>query len=1025
MSIAEFSIAKRVIVLFATFLVIGGGILAYENMGRLEDPEFTIKAAKVITLYPGASAAEVQLEVTDVLETAIQQLPQLWRITSRSMDGISIITPEIRQSYSAAQMPQIWDELRRKVGDAQSQLPPGVRPPIVHDDFGDVFGVYIAITGEGHSYAALRDYADLLRRELLQVPGVAKVAQNGVQQEQIYVEVSRSRIAQLGIPLELVYQTIGEQNMVADAGRVGVGDTRIAIRPSGEFNSVDAIADVLVPDPSGQGRLIRVRDIASVVRDYQDPPNALMRYNGRDAIGLGIATVSGGNVVVMGDLVAERLAQLSSMTPVGMKLDYIFLQGEVVTEAIGNFVVSLAQAVAIVVVVLLLFMGLRSGLIIGVVLMVTILATLIVMAAMGITLQRISLGALIIALGMLVDNAIVVTDGILVRISRGMDRIAAAKEITQQTAMPLLGATLIAVLAFVPIGFSPDNTGEYTRSLFLVMLISLLLSWVTALTLTPVLCHLYLNPGKPSEGGESAFYGMYRTFLVFCIRVRYLTLAATVGLLALAIIGFGMLRDGFFPPSTQPQFMVNYWLPQGADIHTTSEDMRRIEQFLLSREGVTAVSSFVGSSALRFQLTYSPEDPNRSYGQMIVEVDDRRRIDTLTREAYHYIRDHFPNGQPVVNLFELGPGGSFKVRARFSGPDSGVLRDLAEQAVRIMDESGLAQIATTDWRQQVLVLEPQFSEAQARRTGIDRPRLSRALQRSSEGVRVGVYREGTDLIPIVSRAPADERDDVDELGDIQVWSPAAQQAIPVRQVVSGFETRLADAIIMRRDRVRTIEAKADPFPGELASELLEAVKPRIDAIALPPGYSLAWGGELEDSSRAQRYIAAGVPVPLLLMVLILVMLFNNLRQPLAILLTVPLAVIGVSVGLLLANEPFGFMALLGFLSLSGMLIKNAIVLIDEINLEASQGRAPLEAVLNAGVSRVRPVSMAAGTTVLGMLPLFADPFFVGMAVTIIGGLSFATVLTLVVVPVLHATFYRIPADGSPVPRGADPAMSAT
>ena len=1023
MNIAELSIHKKVIVLFITFLTVGGGILAYENMGRLEDPEFTIKVAKVVTFYPGASAAEVQSEVTDVLETAIQQLPQLWRITSRSVDGMSIITPEIRQSYTASQMPQIWDELRRKVGDAQSQLPPGVLESIVNDDFGDVFGVYIAITGEGHSYAALKDYADLLRRELLQVQGVANVALNGVQQEQIFIEISRSRIAQLGIPLDLVYQTIGVQNTVTDAGRAEVGGSRIAVRPSGEFDSVEAISNVLIPDVTGGGRLIRVRDIATVTRDYQDPPTALMRYNGQAAIGLGISTVSGGNVVVMGELVRERLAELEPLTPLGMNLDFIFFQGEVVTQAINNFVVSLAQAIGIVVVVLLVFMGLRSGLIIGVVLLVTILATLIVMHAMGITLQRISLGALIIALGMLVDNAIVITDGILVRISRGMDRVKAAIEITKQTAMPLLGATFIAVLAFVPIGFSPDNTGEYTRSLFLVMLISLLLSWVTALTLTPLLCHLYLKPEKQSEGGESGFYRAYRKFLVFCIRVRYLTIAATVGMLVLAIIGFGMLRDGFFPPSTQPQFMVNYWLPQGADIRTTSEDMREIEKFLLSREGVTAVSSFVGSSAQRFQLTYGPEDPNRSYGQLIVEVDDRHRIPALTMEAYQFVRDTLPNGEPVVNLFELGPGGAFKVRARFSGPDSAVLRDLADQARQIMQASGLAQIATTDWRQQVLVVSPQFSEAQARRTGIDRPQLARALQRATEGTRVGVYREGDDLLPIVSRAPLDERGDVANLADVQIWSPTAQQAIPLRQVVSGFETHLDDAIIMRRDRVRTIEAKADPFPGELASELLEAVKPQIDALELPPGYQLSWGGELEDSTRAQGYIASGVPVPLLLMLLVLVMLFNNLRQPLLIMLTVPLAVIGVSVGLLLANEPFGFMALLGFLSLSGMLIKNAIVLIDEINTEGREGRAPLEAVLNAGVSRIRPVAMAAGTTVLGMLPLFSDPFFVGMAVTIIGGLSFATVLTLIVVPVLHATFYRIPAHATDAPPAASPAGS--
>jgi multidrug efflux pump subunit AcrB len=1025
MNIAELSIHKKVIVLFITFLIIGGGIFAYENMGRLEDPEFTIKVAKVVTLYPGASAEEVQREVTDVLETAIQQMPQLWRITSQSTDGLSIITPEIRQAYTASEMPQIWDELRRKVGDAQSRLPPGVRPSIVNDDFGDVFGVFLAITGDGYTYSALKDYADLLRRELLQVPGVASVALNGVQPEQIFLEVSRTRMAQLGIPLELVYRTIGEQNTVTDAGRVGVGDSRITVRPTGEFDSVEAISNVLIPDPTGQGRLIRVRDLATVTRGYQDPPTTLMRFNGKPAIGLGISTVSGGNVVVMGSLVEQRLAELAPLTPVGMEIGVIAFQARAVTEAINNFIVSLAQAVAIVIVVLLVFMGLRSGLIIGVVLLVTILGTLIVMHALDVTLQRISLGALIIALGMLVDNAIVVTDGILVRITRGMDRIKAAREITKQTAMPLLGATGIAVLAFVPIGFSADNTGEYTRSLFVVMLVSLLFSWVTALTLTPLLCHMFLKPEKVSSGGESRFYRAYRSFLLLCIRVRYLTLAATVGLLVLAVIGFGMLREGFFPPSTQPQFMVNYYLPQGADIHATSAGMKVIEDHLLSREEVVAVSSFVGSGAQRFQLTYTPEDPNRSYGQLIVEVSDRRTIDGLTLDVYDFILDHLPNGQPVVNLFQLGPGGTFKVRARFSGPDPQVLRELAAQAERIIVESGLAQIATTDWRQQTMVLAPQFSEAQARRTGIDRPQLARALHRATEGNTVGLYREGDDLIPIISRAPGDERGDVASLSDVQIWSPAAEQAIPLRQVVSSFEVEWDDPIIMRRDRVRTIEVRADAFPGELASTLLAAVKPRIEALELPPDYRLEWGGEFEDSARAQSYIAAGIPVPLLLMVLILVLLFNNLRQPLAIMLTVPLAVIGVTVGLLLANEPFGFMALLGFLALSGMLIKNAIVLMDEINLELHEGRMPLDAVLNAGVSRIRPVVMAAGTTVLGMLPLFQDPFFIGMAVTIIGGLSFATVLTLVVVPVLYATLYRVPSRSEDGPVVSSPAAAAS
>lgn len=1030
MKIAEYTIRKKVIALFMTFLVLGGGVFAYERLGRLEDPEFTIKMAKVITLYPGATPEEVEKEVTDILETEIQQLGQLLRITSQSMEGLSIITPEIKYEYTAAKLPQVWDELRRKVNDAQSKLPPGVIPSIVNDDFGDVYGVFFAVSGEGYSYRELKDYVDMLRREFLLVPGVAKVALWGTQQEQIFLEISRARIAQLGIPLDLIYNTIGQQNTITDAGAVAVGSEYISIQPSGEFNSVEAIGDVLIPDPTGQGRLIYVRDVAAISRGYQDPPTTVMRYNGEPAIGIGVSTVEGGNVVKMGELVQQRLKELESLTPLGIQLHAIAYQGKAVTVAIENFVVNLLEAVAIVIGVLMLFMGLRSGLIIGAILVITILATLIVMYALGITLQRISLGALIIALGMLVDNAIVITDGILVRISRGMESIEAANGIVGQTAMPLLGATVIAVLAFVPIGFSADSTGEYCRSLFTVMLISLLLSWVTAISITPLLCHLFLKPQPLPEGddpGGSGFYKVYRGFLFFCIRVRYLTLLVTVGLLVLAVIGFGLLKPGFFPPSTQAQFMVNYWLPQGSDIRTTSADLKGIERFMLGLEGITGVSSFIGAGALRFQLTYTPEDTNPSYGQLIADVDDYGKIEGLAVKIYEYIKENYPDAQPVINKFELGPGSTFKIRARFSGPETTVLRALAEQAEQIMQEQGKPQVVTTDWREQVKLLVPQFSEAQARRTGIDRPHLALTLKAAFEGgAQVGLYREGNKLIPIVARPPADERRDVADINNVQIWSPVAHQAIPLRQVVSGFETRWDNGIIKRRNRMRTIEVRADAFPGELASVLLARVMPAIEAIPLPPGYKLEWGGEYEDSARAQGYIAAGIPVPALMMVVILVALFNNLRQPLVILLTVPLAIIGVTVGLLFVGEPFGFMAMLGFLSLSGMLIKSAIVLIDEINFQLHEGRDPLTAILNSGVSRLRPVAMAAATTVLGMIPLFTDPFFIGMAVTIVGGLSFATLLTLVVVPVLYATVYRVPGKpATPAEEKVGPSTPAT
>ncbi|MCB1717287.1 MAG: efflux RND transporter permease subunit, partial [Candidatus Competibacteraceae bacterium] len=728
----------------------------------------------------------------------------------------------------------------------------------------------------------------------------------------------------------------------------------------------------------------------------------------------------GGNVVTMGELVQQRLRELQPQTPLGMELHTIAYQAKAVTAAINNFAVSLAQAIVIVIVVLMLFMGLRSGLIIGAVLLITILATLIVMRMMEIDLQRISLGALIIALGMLVDNAIVVTDGILVRVSRGMDRIKAANEVVTQTATPLLGATIIAVLAFVPIGFSADNTGEYTRSLFLVMLISLMLSWITALTLTPLLCHMYIKPERSSEGAEPYggwFYNSYRALLRFSIRVRYLTLLLMLVLLAAAVYGFGLLKAGFFPSSSQPQFTVHYWMPQGSDIRATSQDMKVIERYVSELDGITGVSSYIGAGALRFQLTYGPEDSNPSYGLLIADVDDYKQIPALAADIYTYIRQHYPDAQPVISKFELGPGSTFKVRARFSGPDTVVLRELADQAIAII-RTAEPQIVMTDWREPIKVLAPQFSEAQARRTGITREQLANTVKSAFDGLPVGLYREGNKLIPIISLPPPEERRDVDSINDIQIWSDVAQLAIPLRQVVSGFDARWDDGIIKRRDRVRTIEVRADAFMGELASDLLARIKPDIEAIDLPPGYKLEWGGEYEDSARAQSYIAAGIPVPVMMMVLILVLLFNNLRQPLVVLLTVPLAIIGVSVGLLLANEPFGFMAMLGFLSLSGMLIKNAIVLIDQINQELSEGRTPLNAVIESGVSRMRPVAMAAATTVLGMIPLFKDPFYIGMAVTIIGGLSFATVLTLLIVPVLYATVYRIPSRSDKNPSAA-------
>jgi len=607
-----------------------------------------------------------------------------------------------------------------------------------------------------------------------------------------------------------------------------------------------------------------------------------------------------------------------------------------------------------------------------------------------------------------VDNAIVVVEGILVNFQRGMDRIKAASQIVSQTIWPLLGATIVAVLAFAAIGVSQDSTGEYCRSLFQVILISLMMSWVLAITVTPLLGVMFL---KDSAGGGGDPYGglffrAYRGFVSLCIRARWVTVLVAIVLLLLSVRGFGFVKQSFFPDSTRPQFMVHYWLPQGTHISSTEADIEQIEEHLRSLDGVTEVSTFVGRGALRFLLTYTPEDANSAYGMLLVSVDDYRKIAALIPEVQAYLDETFPDAQAFPRQFMLGPGDAQKIQARFRGPDPDVLRRLAAEARSIMLAEPGATDVMDDWRQRVPLVRPIVAETQARNAGITRAEIARALQVAFAGTRIGVYRERDKLLPIIARSPEQEHGDVENLHDVRIWSPVADQTIPISQVVRGFESRSENSIVRRRDRLPTLTVKCDPKSGP-ATTVFEQLRPKIEAIELPPGYTLEWGGEYEDSSDAQAALAGKMPVVALLMVLVVIVLFNSIRQPLIIFLTVPLAIIGVTAGLLLTDQPFGFMALLGFLSLSGMLIKNAIVLIDEINVQVRGGKELFTAVVDSGVSRLRPVSMAALTTVLGMIPLLTDAFFVAMAVTIMFGLAFATVLTLIVVPVLYACFYRV------------------
>ncbi len=1013
MKITQFCIENRVTTLVLTVVLVIGGIISYGGMGRLEDPEFTIKDALIITPYPGASAAEVEEEVSDVIETAVQKLKQLLEVESRSTRGLSIVTATIKDRFDKETLPQVWDELRRKVNDAQRELPPGAGPSIVNDDFGDVYGVFFALYGEGYSYAELYETAKLLRRELLLVQDVAKIDFFGMQPEVVYVELDRDRMSQLGIPMAAVAQGLRSRNLAAYAGHVEVGPDFITIDPTGLFDSVDDFLSLVIAGEPG-GAQIYLRDIATIRRGYRDPAKQLIRYNGMPAVGLGISTVPDGNVVTMGDAVGARFRELLPQIPLGMDVGIIALQSREVTTAINSFLVSLLQAVAIVVVVLLLFMGLRAGLLIGFILFLTIAGSFIIMPRMDVMLERISLGALIIALGMLVDNAIVVVDGMLVKMQQGVDKVRAAVETVQQTAWPLLGATIIAVLAFAAIGTSQDATGEYTRSLYTVILISLLLSWVTAVTVTPLLGIMVLKPKLPKPGETApdpyggAFYRKFRGLLSGAIRYRAITLGVVVAVFVLSIAGFGRVEQSFFPNSTRPQFMIDFWLPQGTQIAVTENHAAEVEQWLMEQESVASVSSVIGAGAMRFLLTYVPEKENPAFAQFLVDVDDFREIDRMMLEFQRELEESNPGAMVQTRKFILGPGEPGKIQARFFGPDPDVLRSLASEAEAIFRAAPNLYGIKTDWRERVKVVRPVVAEVQANLAGITRTDIATALLESFEGATFGVYRERDELLPIVARAPAAQRVDVTNIRNIQIFSPAAGRSIPLRQVVSDFETTFEDEIIVRMNRKRAIKVLADPRVGE-APPMLARVRPLVEAIELPEGYTLEWWGEYKDSLRAQASLAATFPVFVLLMVLITVALFNSLKQTAVVWLVVPLALIGVTLGLLTTSQPFGFMALLGFMSLSGMLIKNAIVLIDEINVQRRAEQSDFDAILKAALSRLRPVGLAAATTILGMLPLVPDAFFVSMAVTVMFGLGVATVLTMVVVPTLYALFYRVKA----------------
>lgn len=1015
MNIAEYFIKNRVIswVIIIVFLV--GGIISYNGLNRLEDPEFTVKDAVIIAQYPGASAQQVEEELTFPLENAIQQLQYVEHIKSISSQSLAQITVSMRNNYGPNELPQIWDELRRKINDLTPRLPPGVLPPIVNDDFGDVFGLLLSIFGDGFSYKELSDYVDYLKRELVLVPGVGKVSIAGTQQEQVFVEISRTKLANLGIPRNRIFELLATQNVVSNAGAIKAGQEYIRFHPTGEFQKVKELEHLIISD-YGAKELIYLGDVASISRGFKEVPNHINSVNGNRALTVGVSFASGFNVVEVGKEVRKRLDALEYQRPVGIEIETIYDQPSYVETSVNDFIINLAEAIGIVIVVLLIFMGLKSGLIIGLILFLTVLATLIIMKIYEINLQRISLGALIIALGMLVDNAIVVVEGILIGMQRGLTKVQASAAIVKQTIWPLLGATVIAITAFAPIGLSNDSSGEFLGSLFYVLLISLMLSWVTAITITPFFADLLFKDKaiKDSEKEnkdpyQGLFFNFYRKLLDVCLKHRVITVLVMVMILFGSLLGFKQVKQMFFPYMTTPMFYVDYWRAQGTDIRNTYEDLQEIEKWLVKNDKINKVSSTVGKGGIRFMLTYAPQKAYSSYGQLIVETTSAEHIDAMIKEIKEYTGENYP--QAIVNFKKLILGAQVpaKIETRFTGPNPDILRKLSTQAKEILAADPATVCVRDDWRHRSKLVRPQFAEQQARLVGVSKQDLDNLLLYSFSGLQTGLYRDGTKLMPIIARPPKNERLDIGSLHNLQIWSPVSNAYIPVKQVVSEFKVEWEDAIITRRDRKRTITAMADIdlLKDDTVAKIFDRVSPKIEAITLPEGYELMWGGEYESQKKAQGALLASLPLGVLVMFGITILLFNTIKQPLAIWSTVPLSIVGVTIGLLILDKPFTFTALLGLISLSGMLIKNGIVLVDQININLKEGKEPYYAVFESAVSRVRPVSMAAITTILGMTPLLFDVFFESMAAAIMFGLGFATLLTLIVVPVVYTMLYRI------------------
>ena len=1007
MKLVKYFLSKKPVTILLLVLVLAGGLLAYVKMGKLEDAPFTIKQALVLTPYPGASPSEVQSQVTDVLEESIQALGELYYLKTENRAGLSKITVYVKKETRADEMQQLWDKLRRKVNDVQSKLPEGAGPSVVNDDFGDVLGVFYGLTGSGHSYRELEDEAKLIKNEILKVKDVAKVEIYGTQTPTIDISVSPSVMARSGITMADIARAFEAQNKVVDAGGIDVGSNRLRIESTGNFYSLDDIRNLTIVSRTGEH--FRLADITRIEESYQTPASNLMRINGQPAVGIAISTVPSGNVVDMAAAVKESLQQMSGSMPEGFELVTLYDQGYESAVANQGFILNLIISVLTVVAILLFFIGFKNGLLIGSGLVFSIFATLIVMLCTDIALQRMSLAAIIIAMGMLVDNAIVVSDSALVNMQRGMRKRVAIMRACSSTALPLLAATVIAILTFLPIYFSPHITGELLSSLVIVIGVSLMFSWVFALTQTPFFIQEFVRRPRPEELKSALFdgkyYNMFRRSLHWVIKHRYATIACMVLLLVLSAWSFKFIPKVFMPALDKQYFTVDVWLPEGSNIDETGKLAEEMAAYIRTHGEAEMVSTFIGRTPPRYYLSNVAFGPQSNYTQLLVKChtsEESRRLNAALQDS---IRLKFPGPLIKVNKFELSPLTEAVIEARFLGPDPAVLDSLVGQAIEIMRRNPKVADARNEWGNMALMLRPVYDPVKAGELGITKAQMMQSVKSISDGVPVGIYRDNEKKVPVLLKSEGYDITDAASLGNFSVWN--GERSAPLSQVTERIETTWEFPQMRTYNRQLSMAAMCGVKPGHTMAEVHGEIRSEIEAMPLPPGYTFFWDSQYKDQGEAMEAIAKYFPLAFLMLIVILVALFGNFRQPIIILCILPLSLIGVAVGMLLTGFDFGFFPIAGWLGLLGMIIKNVIVLIDEINIQRREGVPAYTAVIESTVSRTRPVLMAATTTILGTVPLLFDIAFGGMAATIIFGLTFATLLTLFVTPALYILFYRI------------------